>query len=239
MRRVETTKKPRAPVWRAWGVHFYTGLGLLFALLAAVAVLQRHAFGAFAYSALAMFIDGTDGALARKWEVRTWTPMFDGRKLDDIVDYLTYTFIPVLFAHQFGIVQGGWIGALFVVLMSSAYAFCTIQAKTEEGFFTGFPSYWNVVVLYLYWFDWPTWTAGAILLGFSALAFVPLKYISLSQTRRWRNANVALFVVWVGALLGLAANFEEPSRALLWASLFYPAYYLLGSFVLNVRKLAE
>ncbi len=227
------SQQARLPVWRAWSVHVYTSLGLVFALLAAVAVLQEQAFLAVIYSSFAMFIDGTDGVLARRWQVRKWTPAFDGRKLDDIVDYLTYTFVPVLFAYRFEVVTGVWTGVLAIVLISAAYAFCNEHAKTEDGFFTGFPSYWNVIVLYLYWFDWPVWIAGSILLLFAVLVFVPLKYISLNQTQIGRKLNLLLFVGWAGVLLALLINFESPNRVLLWLSLFFPAYYMVAPFVMR------
>lgn len=226
----------RFEVFRAWSVHFYTGLGLVLVLLSTLAIIQLNAFWAVMYGAMAMLVDATDGVLARKWEVRKWTRDFDGRKLDDIVDYLSYTFVPVLFAYRFEIVTGGWCAVLVPVLLASAYGFCRGEAKTQDGFFTGFPSYWNGVVLYLFWLDWPVWLAGVVLLIFAGLVFVPVKYIWLTKTRELRQTNLFLFLIWVGMLVAILADFQDPNPTLVTLSLFFPVYYFLVSLVLTLRN---
>jgi len=228
----------RFEVLRAWGVHLYTASGLLLALLSTIAIIRQDALAAVVFGALAMVVDATDGMAARKWEVTKWTPDFDGRKLDDIVDYLTYTFIPVLFADRFEVVTGIWSAVLVPVLLASAYGFCHEAAKTEDGFFTGFPSYWNGVVFYLYLLDWPVWLAGSVLLAFCALVFVPVKYISLTKTREFRKTNLILFLIWIAMLIAILPDFHDPNAAWVTLSLFYPVYYFLMSFVLT-RRLAE
>lgn len=228
----------RFEVLRAWGVHLYTASGFLLALLSALAIIREDALAAVVFNALAMVVDGTDGMAARKWQVTKWTPDFDGRKLDDIVDYLTYTFIPVLFAHRFDVVTGTWSAAFVPVLLASAYGFCHAGAKTEDGLFTGFPSYWNGVVFYLYLLDWPMWLAGIVLVIFAVLVFVPVKYISLTKTREFRKTNLTLFLVWVAMLIAILFDFHDPNSTLVTLSLFYPVYYFLMSFVLTRRSTA-
>lgn len=226
---MKTAEFPKWKVYRAWLVHFYTASGVVMALLAAVAIIDGRALPAALWIALAMFIDGTDGNLARAWEVKKYAPTFDGRKLDDITDYLTYTFIPVLFMHQFGIVTGRWGWVLFAVLVGSAYGFCNTHAKTADGFFTGFPSYWNAVALYLYWLSFPVWLAGMLLLGLVALTFFPMKFISFNQTPQLRKTDRTLFAIWAVMLVILFMDFEHPARWLLYASLFYPVFYFGAS----------
>ena len=96
----------RRKVICAWGVHLYTSLGLVAGFLALLAVFDGNLRASWVFLGLALFIDATDGGLARKADVKRWTPHFDGRKLDDIVDYLNYTFIPVVFAYRYGLVIG-------------------------------------------------------------------------------------------------------------------------------------
>ncbi len=99
----------------------------------------------------ATVVDATDGVLARAADVERLTPGLDGARLDDIVDYVTFVFLPMLVVYRSGLV-GGVPGFLTVsiVLLSSAYGFAFSDAKTGDHFFTGFPSYWNIVALYLY-----------------------------------------------------------------------------------------
>ena len=142
---------PRFYRLRGWAIHLYTSLGLVVGLLALMAIFDGNAHRSVALLGLALLIDATDGTLARVSDVERWTPRFDGRKLDDIIDYLNYTFIPVVFAYRFGLVTGlGGQIVLGLVLILSAYGFCQTAAKTEDGFFTGFPNFWNIVILYLY-----------------------------------------------------------------------------------------
>ena len=62
-----------------------------------VAAVQREVSAALWLFLVAMIIDGTDGFLARKFRVKeAATPGFDGALLDNIVDYLTYCFAPVV-----------------------------------------------------------------------------------------------------------------------------------------------
>ena len=35
-------------------------------------------------------------------------------------------------------------------LLASAYGFSQVNVKTDDGFFLGFPSYWNIVAYYLF-----------------------------------------------------------------------------------------
>ena len=49
---------------------------------------------AFLWLAVSTVIDAVDGALARLARVKERTPHFNGNELDDIVDYLTFVFVP-------------------------------------------------------------------------------------------------------------------------------------------------
>lgn len=228
-----------APFWytlRAAFVHVYTGVGMVLALLAANAVVEQATGWVIAYMALAMLIDGTDGPLARRWDVRRWTPHFDGRKLDDLVDFLTYTFVPLFFAHQYALVEGVWTYTLYAALLASAYGFCHTAAKTDEGYFTGFPSYWNGVVLYLFWLQWPAWAAGLVILAFALMTFLPLRFISLNQTVPLRRTNRALVILWGVLLFFLLRDYASPDARLVLLSLAYPVFYFGASMYLHMRE---
>ena len=36
------------------------------------------------------------------------------------------------------------------MVLASSYQFCRVDAKTDDHFFLGFPSYWNIVAFYVY-----------------------------------------------------------------------------------------
>ena len=217
-------------------MHLYTASGAVLALLALEAI-GRDAFAAaFAWMAVAMFIDCTDGTLARRVRVKEVLPQFDGSKLDDIVDYLNYALVPMVLVHRAGLLPDG-IG-LFVAalpLLASAYGFCNSEAKTPDHFFTGFPSYWNVAALYLYVLDWPRWINAAWLIALSVLVFVPIRYLYPSRTATLRTLTYVGGAIWAISVFWLLLQFPHPSRMLARLSLLYPAYYVALSLWLHLR----
>ncbi len=222
-------------IWRAWFVHFYTALGLICSFLALMMLFQGRLTMVVYFLAAAMFIDGTDGMMARGWEVKRWLPQFDGRKLDDITDFLNYTFIPLFIGWQLQLLAGNWAIAFGVALLASAYGFSNETAKTEDGFFTGFPSYWNMVMLYLYWLNWPDWLGALVVVILALLTFLPTRYISMNQTRQLKKTHVVLFFLWTFLFALMLMDFQSPAKWLVYLSLFYPAFYMGASFYLHYQ----
>jgi phosphatidylcholine synthase len=131
----------------AWLVHLYTASGTVLAFLAAKAIFEGNYRTAFLWLAVQIVVDATDGALARFVGVSGQLPWFDGAKLDDIVDYLTYVFVPALFVCRATVVPEGWtVPVASAVLLSSAYGFNRSDAKTSDHFYTGYQTYWNIEV---------------------------------------------------------------------------------------------
>src|SRR5690606_6141911 len=85
-------------------VHIYTasGVAAAFMAMALVCLPDPEPRWVFFWLALAVFVDATDGALARRWRVKETAPGIDGRKIDDILDYLTFTFIPLMLVWRMG-----------------------------------------------------------------------------------------------------------------------------------------
>lgn len=220
---------------RAWAVHAYTGSGVVLALLALDAV-HRGAFGmAFLWLAIAMFIDCTDGTLARRARVKEVVPTFDGTKLDDIVDYLNYVLVPVVLMVRAELLPAGALGLAIAALplAASAYGFCQTAAKTPDHFFTGFPSYWNVMALYLFLLGWPAWVNALWLIAFSALVLVPIRYLYPSRMPILQKTTYVLGAVWTVAVFWMLAQFPTPSAGLTVATLLFPAYYMAVSLWLH------
>lgn len=232
----ERLTHPRVKALRAWAVHLYTALGNIAAFLALIAITNGQPREVFFFLALAILIDSSDGALARAWDVSRWTPTFDGRKLDDITDYLTYVFIPMFFAYEFQLVTAPWTLVIGLVLLASAFGFCQDWAKTEDGFFTGFPSYWNVVVFYFYVLGLPPEVNALILFVLALLVFVPLRYVYPSKTKFWQPLTLVLGALWALLLAWLVITIEAPDAMLAWLSLAYPAYYVALSLYLHFNR---
>lgn len=221
----------------AWLVHLYTAFGAATAFFGAVAVFEGRYRAAFLWMAAATVIDSTDGLLARIARVKQVLPGFDGARLDDIVDYLTFVFLPVLLLYRSGALPGGWgVLVAVVVLLSSAYGFGSADAKTPDHFFTGFPSYWNIVALYLHAAALVPAVNAVVLLGLSVLVFVRVGYVYPSRTPVLRGLTIVLGLVWGVMMMGVILALPDVPRGLLVASLFFPAYYTALSFALQVRR---
>lgn len=226
----------------AWLVHLLTATGAVLAYIAVEYALAGNLRAAFACLAAATAVDAVDGVFARMARVKERTPQFDGALLDNIVDYLTFVFVPVFILRQAGLLPEGVPGLAVAsaVLLSSAYGFSHADAKTPDHFFTGFPSYWNIVAFYMAVLQLAPWTNAAILLAFVALVFIPIGYVYPSRTPRWQTATVALGLAWGAAMLALIWLMPAAPRWLAWASLAYPVYYMGLSLSLHgTRKVAR
>ena len=220
----------------AWLVHLYTASGFVLAFLAARAAIEHDFRTAFFYLSAQVFVDATDGVLARAARVSERLPWFSGSKLDDLVDYLTYVFVPALIVWRALLVIDPWTRIVpAAMLLSSGYGFSNASAKTSDHFFTGFPSYWNIVVLYLLLLQLPPDMNAVILLGFAAMVFVPIRYIYPSRTTIVPRTTNALGAVWAAAMLFILWQYPQVSRTLVLVSLAFPVYYFALSFLVHSR----
>jgi phosphatidylcholine synthase len=221
----------------AWLVHLYTASGALFAFVALNLITQERYREAFFSLGLAIVVDATDGVLARRLDVAARLPWFNGDTLDNIVDYLTYVFVPAFIVWRVPLVPPAWGTAVpFAMLLSSAYGFSRDDAKTSDHFFTGFPSYWNLVVFYLYLAGWPQAINAGLLLALAMLVFVPIRYVYPSRTPAFRGLTVGLGIAWGVMLVVMLWRMPTVPRILLWVSLLYPVYYTVISLVLWRRR---
>ena len=100
---------------KALAVHLLTATGAVFAMLAMLAAVNGKWDIMFVWLVIAFFVDGIDGPLARKYDVKKNAPMFDGVLLDLIIDYLTYVFIPAYALFKSGLLAG-WTGWFAIIL---------------------------------------------------------------------------------------------------------------------------
>jgi len=197
------TKQPFIPHVLAWLTNIYTASGAVWGLLALKAISDQQFITAFWFMAAAVFVDASDGTVARALHIKNLTPQIDGALLDNIVDYLNYVVVPAYFLLETTLVPAALqIGLAALVVLTSAYQFTQADAKTADHFFKGFPSYWNVVIFYMFLWNLPPITNSIVLIAFSILVFVPIKYVYPSRldylTRRLglRRLMLAATISW-------------------------------------------
>jgi phosphatidylcholine synthase len=234
----------------AWCVHGYTALGLVAAALIAVLLVGGTPDGfrlAFALMLLATVVDATDGTLARAVRVKEVLPQFDGRRLDDLIDFHTFTSLPLLLIWRAELLPPERQVWLLAPLLASAYGFCQTNVKTDDGYFLGFPSYWNIIAFYVYVLEPPAWLTLATLLTFAVLTFVPTRYLYPTHRGRLNRVTNYFGAVWAILLVVLVwrlpvvrplrLTMDETTRLLVVVSLVYPAYYLFLSWAISLRML--
>jgi phosphatidylcholine synthase len=217
-------------------VHLYTASTMIVLLLSTHLLLHDRLDLALVVLLLAVAIDSTDGMLARRYRVKEVVPGLDGRRLDDIIDYVSYVFLPVVFMLKAGMLAAPVVLFGALPLLASAFGFARVDAKLDDdGFFLGFPSYWNILVAYFYLLGTPPWLNTTVVAVCAALVLVPTRYIYITRMpqHRWLNFNWALICGL--ALLGALVAAGALRQLLLYLSLTYPVYYTIYSFVLDWR----
>jgi phosphatidylcholine synthase len=222
-------------------VHLYTASTMIVLMVATALLLDGQLTAALFTMLLSIVIDATDGSLARRFKVKQHAPEYDGRTMDDIIDYVAYVFLPAVFMLKAGMLLAPAVIFCCFPLIASAFGFSRVDAKLDdEGFFLGFPSYWNIVVAYFYLTGSPPWLNTLIIIVLSALVFVPTRYIYITRFPRLRGAHLCgatlsgvtlLTALFVGGNLRLT---------LVLISLIYPLIYTVYSLFLDwqARKAA-
>ncbi len=231
-----TTETGKVRTVLAWGVHLYTALGAPLGMLALVAAFAGDFRRTFILLAITVCIDASDGALARRLDVKRVVPGVDGALLDCLVDYLNFVVVPVAVFMQPGILPEFAQPAALLVLLASAYGFAQTEAKgTIEPYFRGFPSYWNVVALYFVVLETSAAFNLTVILILVVLVFVPIRWLYPSRMETMRAFTITLGLVWGAVVAVLIARLPEPSPRLGLISLFFPVYYTVASLVYHFR----
>jgi phosphatidylcholine synthase len=218
----------------AMAVHLLTASGAVLGLFALLEIQRQNLALAMLYMLASLAIDSIDGLMARRLAVDEFAPQIDGRRLDDIVDYLNFVIVPCVFMWQAGSVLGpGWLA---IPVLASAIGFSQKQAKTDDNFFLGFPSYWNVLAFYLWLLDFSALAGTLWIIGLGIAVFIPYKYLYPSRLSNPRLRHLTSYsgLLWAIVLGWTALNPELAGRYhVVELSLAYPALYMGLSFKLG------
>lgn len=220
-------------------IHALTASGILVGMMALVAVIDGSPRAAVLLLVVAQLIDGIDGPLARRYDISSVVPRYDGYILDAVIDYVTCVFVPVAFAWQFGVVSQGAAGQITValVLTTSAMWFSRTDMMTADHWFRGFPATWNLVVPTLWLLDAPHELAVTVLIGLALMSMTSIEFPHPVQVAQWRTANLASCAIWVGSIVALTVEASRPVSLQMAAVLMMgPAWMVV---VAVARRLAD
>ncbi len=214
----------------AWLVHLYTASGGVIGMFALFAAAEKRTEDAFLLLILSMVVDSTDGLMARAVRVRNVLPYFDGAMVDNVVDVLTFVWVPLFIMWSESLLPASlWIA---VPVLAALYAYGQTEMKTEDAFFLGFPSYWNIVALYLFWLRPDALWAVLIIVIPAILTLIPTRYIYASKNEILWKTTWSLGAIWFGMVIYMLSQ-NDPPQVGVWLSMFYPAYYMIASFYVD------
>lgn len=219
--------------FKAMSVHMFTATGAVLAMLAMLAAVDQKWDLMFLWLVVAFFVDGIDGPLARKYDVKTNAPQIDGVLLDLIIDYLTYVFIPAFALFKSGLLPGwtGWV-AIILVTFASAIYFSDTRMKTKDNSFWGFPGCWNMMVIVMFALSPNFWIILAVTVVLSAAMFAPIKFVHPVRTERWRNVTLPMALAWT-FFAGWAAWVDFPPQSWAHWGLIVTSVYLISAGALQ------
>tara|TARA_B100000214_G_C23757756_1_gene530790 strand:- start:1 stop:693 length:693 start_codon:yes stop_codon:yes gene_type:complete len=220
------------PKLSAYLVHLFTALGVVFGFLALLATVNLEIPEAFLWLALALFVDGVDGTLARAANVKENTPYIDGAILDNIIDYLNYVVVPVFIFYTLNMVPEPFLLlSSAAILLVSCFTFINTETKTEDFYFSGFPANWNIVILYFYILDSTQWINLFFVLLFCVLTFIPFKYVHPFRVVEFRKITLLITSIWMvtTTVLLFGITFTNP----LIGTLNYAIWLLTNAYFLG------
>lgn len=157
--------------------------------------------------------------------------------MDDIIDFLTYTFLPLLLVWRMNWVPDPALLWIAPAVVASLFGFCNVGAKhEEEGYFLGFPSYWNIVAFYIgLWYPlMGPWPGAVLILLLTIATLLPLKFLYPNLAPPpWKTVTIIGGVLWAIAFSWMLWNYQRVPQWLIWASLIYPVGYLVLSMYLD------
>jgi len=216
----------------SWMVHLYTATGGVIGMFALLLAADNRTSEAFLVLISTLIIDATDGMIARRLRVSEVLPEFSGAQMDNVIDVFTYIWIPVFIMVHEDLLPHPIM--LAIPVFAAMYAYGQVEMKTPDSFFLGFPSYWNVIALYLYLLKPDAWLATILVVVPAILTFIPTRYLYPSKSNTLWRTSWGLGMIWVVMVMFMLLQ-DDPSSELIWASTFYPIFYLGASFYVDWR----
>ena len=198
----------------AWAVHALTASGVVVGFVGLNSVIDGHARAAILWLIGALLLDGIDGPIARKLDVRNRIPTLNGNSLDLIIDYFTCTIVPVAFLCKFDVLPSKTVGPLgFAILMVSALWMSRTDQETEDGWFNGFPAEWNMIVPTLFLLHPNEWLTLTICVIFCALTLSRVQFAHPVSVREHRAVSLIFMVAWLASMMWLAIAQRDVTAA--------------------------
>lgn len=214
-----------------WMVHLLTASGLIIGMAAAVTINAGQYRDALLLLVLTIVIDAIDGPLARMVMVKKYIKDFDGTLLDNIVDFITWVFLPCYLMIQAQMLpeREGFIAAA-IILICAAYQFCCSDVKTYSSTFKRWPSAWSILVILMFIWQAKAWLIWTAIIACVVLSLIPIYYIHPFQKNRLFKSKTMVTLLRMGTIAFVGS--------MIYALIGYPHYMpelvLVQQFVLFI-----
>lgn len=183
---------------KVWGVYVVIVSGVILVLLVLFVLVDNKLQVCLFWFGLVLLVDGFDGILVCKYEVKEMLLYFDGLVFDLVIDYLIYVFILVIFIYCYIFLLEYFellvVGVILVLLL---FCFCNVNMKSIDNYFVGFLVVWNVVVVYFYVFDLYFWVNFVMVLVLVVLILIWMKFFYLFCVCQFMLLNIVVIFVWL------------------------------------------
>ncbi len=233
----------------AWFVHVFTATGVVFGLLAIIAISKHQFILAMFWLIIAFIVDGVDGMMARKFKVKEVLPFMEGKNIDFVIDFANYAIIPAYFLYEaFWIINGEkvhvlpnieWvkITAVSILLLVSALYYGKEPMVSEDMYFIGFPVMWNAVIYFMFFVTYlPAWINFGFVLFFAILHFVPLKYTYPSQNKKYQILNWVVFIIFIVSTILILWNYPNDQLWMRILSGMYLPFFIWSTLWASFKK---
>jgi phosphatidylcholine synthase len=196
----------------AWGIHLFTGTGIVFGLLGLLGVLDGSPRAALLWLMVAQVVDGLDGPMARACSVKLLVPRVDGNTMDLVIDYVTCVLAPAVFMHQFGLLPPNLsLVGTGLILVCSLYTFSRTDLMTDDHYFNGFPAMWNLAVNVMWVLGTSQAVNLAVVVVLVVLTFAPVQFPHPIRVRGARSLTLPITVTWLGTMAYFTAIESTPA----------------------------
>ncbi|WP_250506490.1 CDP-alcohol phosphatidyltransferase family protein [Bowdeniella massiliensis] len=220
-----------------WSVHGFTMTGVIWACLATISLAHGRILQMWGWLAIALLVDALDGTFARRADVKNRVPWFDGSILDNIVDFITWTFLPAIFMYLHVDFGAKWIAMIMMILVcvSSTFCYCNTQVKAHDQYFVGFPAAWNIVAAYFWLLQTGPVINVLVTVLFAALTVSNLTFLHPLRVRALMVPNLIAVSIWFICLIWLMVGF--PARpAAIWLAFWISGIWFIGVGVWRTFK---
>jgi phosphatidylcholine synthase len=211
----------------------FTASGLFAGFLAILAINGGHWRRAMGWLIVAQIIDGVDGTFARWFKTSEVLPNVNGKTMDHIIDFANYAVIPAYFFYSANLVHPVWkLPLSFLILLVSTIYYGKEGMVSDDNYFVGFPVMWNMVVFYLIFvFSFGVWGNAGIVVIFSILHFVPIKFAYPSRASRLKSLTILVSVILLFAMPVIVLFYPHVPAPLTWIAVGCLVYFgVLAAF---------